>query len=94
MRLMLFVLFAGCLAVSAAFGAGDCGRAIPSRSELYLAPDGDDCGAGTLDAPFATLERARDAVRELKQDGLPAEGVTVRLRGGTYVVEDTFALLA
>jgi len=91
MRLMLFVLFAGCLAVSPAFGAG--GRRLPISSclELYVAPDGDDRSAGTIDTPFATLERTRDAIRELKEDGLPAP-VTVRLREGTYVIADSFAL--
>jgi len=52
---------------------------------------GNDAWSGTLaepngeDGPFATLERARDAIRALKQaGGLPPGGVTVFVRGGLY----------
>jgi len=48
--------------------------------------------AGT-DGPFASLERTRDAVRQLKQkDGLPPGGATVTVRGGDYPLPQTFAL--
>jgi len=51
----------------------------------YVAPGGDDDNPGTQGEPFASLERARDAVRALTLGpGLPAGGVTVYLRGGTY----------
>ena len=43
--------------------------------ELYVAPDGSDASPGTLDAPFATLERAQEAVKA---------GDTVWIRGGVY----------
>ena len=92
MRLVLLIALAGCLTIPAAFGAGGRPPATLSCAELYVAPDGDDRGAGTIEAPFATLERARDAVRELEGDGLPAGGVIVRLRAGTYVIGDSFAL--
>ena len=36
---------------------------------LYVAADGSDENPGTEAEPFATLERARDAVREIKQAG-------------------------
>ncbi len=53
--------------------------------ELYVAPTGSDANAGTQAAPFATVARARDAIRTLKGGaGLPAEGVTVWLRGGLH----------
>ena len=60
---------------------------------LYLAVNGSDAWSGRLaaptadqkDGPFATLERARDEIRRLKQGaGLPADGVAVALRGGSY----------
>src|SRR3989442_242178 len=45
------------------------------------------------DGPFATLERARDAIRGLKQKGkLPNGGVTVSVRAGTYVRSQSFQL--
>lgn len=61
--------------------------------EFFVAPDGRDENPGTLAQPFATLCRARDAVRGLKRNGpLPAGGVTVWLRGGEYRTNETFAL--
>jgi len=60
---------------------------------LYVAVNGSDAWSGRLatvapdrqDGPFATLERARDEIRRVKQSsGLPAGGVTVALRGGNY----------
>ena len=60
---------------------------------FYVAPDGDDSGPGTKDRPFATLTRARDAVRELKsRSGLPAGGAAVLVRGGRYAVGKTLEL--
>lgn len=34
-----------------------------AASDFYVAPDGDDVAAGTREAPFRSLERARDAAR-------------------------------
>ena len=62
---------------------------------LYVAPNGSDAGGGTRALPFATLERARDAIRTLKaHGGLPAGGVRVVVRGGAYRLRKTFALSA
>lgn len=48
-----------------------------------MAPWGDDAQSGTFGAPFATLARARDAVRPLIAAGL-TQPVTVLIRGGVY----------
>jgi hypothetical protein len=62
---------------------------VASAIGLYVAPGGNDANPGTKAKPFATLERARDAVRELKRVG-PLKGpVTVYLRGGVYRVVKT-----
>ena len=46
------------------------------RADLYVSPSGSDAAEGTEARPFASLERARDAVRGLKRDGkLPKAGV-------------------
>ncbi len=60
--------------------------APPARGvELFVAPDGDDANPGTREAPFRTLEKARDTLRELRAaDGLPEGGAQVVLRGGRY----------
>lgn len=61
--------------------------------ELFVAPGGNDEHAGTASQPFATVNRARDAIRALKKAGpLPLGGVTVWLRGGVYPVSETFCL--
>lgn len=63
--------------------------------EFYVATDGSDESPGTKSEPFATLERARDAVRALKQAGpLPFGGITVWVRRGEYFRARTFELTA
>ena len=66
------------------------------RTIYHVSPSGADANPGTLEQPFATLERARDAIRELKKrpDGLPGGGGRVLLRGGTYPRAATFELTA
>lgn len=64
-----------------------------AAAALHVSPDGADANPGTLAQPFASLERARDAIREIKQrSGLPPGGVTVFLREGVYNRQATFAL--
>ena len=55
-----------------------------SAADFYVAPDGSDANPGTQAKPFASLERARDAVRALKQTGPLTAPVNVWLRGGMY----------
>jgi hypothetical protein len=51
----------------------------------YVAPSGNDGGPGTLIQPFATVERARQAVAE---NNVAMTGdIVVYLRGGTYTPE-------
>ncbi len=60
---------------------------------LHVAVNGDDAAAGSEQAPFRTLTRARDAIRALKQRGpLPEGGVRVLIHGGTYELEQPLAL--
>ncbi|MGW3951885.1 right-handed parallel beta-helix repeat-containing protein [Streptomyces sp. NPDC004752] len=60
---------------------------------FYVSPTGADSNDGTRNAPFATLEAARDAIRALKsRSRLPAGGVTVYLRGGRHERSSTFTL--
>ncbi len=53
---------------------------------LYVAPDGDDSNPGTETQPFATLERAKDAVRSLKSN--VAKPITVFVREGVYYLSE------
>jgi len=70
-----------------------CAACCAQGAELYVAPDGNDANPGTPEKPFATVTRARDAIRALKQQtGLPDKGVTVWLRAGTYSLKQTLSL--
>ncbi len=71
-----FFRFAGLLFASVASA---------QEANFYVAPNGSDRNPGTLERPFATLERARNAIRALKARarGRPL-AVTVFVRGGTY----------
>ncbi|NLF68314.1 MAG: hypothetical protein GX575_04580 [Candidatus Anammoximicrobium sp.] len=63
---------------------------------FYVAPNGNDAWSGKLaepqggDGPFASIGRARDAIRQAKAaPGGLQEPVTVRIRGGTYFLSET-----
>ncbi len=66
------------------------------RCDFFVAPDGNDRWSGKLpaanadafDGPFATLGRARDAVRELKR-ARPNRDVLVLIREGLYALDKT-----
>lgn len=66
--------------------------AVPAFSgtaaTYYVSPSGDDAWAGALEQPFATLTRARDAVRGRIARGLDGD-VQVLIRGGLYEVSET-----
>lgn len=68
---------------------------------FHVAPSGNDVWSGKLaepnragtDGPWATLERARDAIRQLRRAGpLPAGGVEVVLAAGRYERSQAFEL--
>ncbi len=53
-------------------------------ADLYVAPDGSDENDGSKDAPFATIEKARDTVRGMDKTG--KTGITVAVKAGEYRV--------
>lgn len=59
--------------------------------DFYVSPNGSDKNPGSISKPFATLERARDAVRLSIVGGL-SKDVKVNLRGGTYNLTKTLVL--
>lgn len=65
-----------------------------SRSiQIFVATNGSDInGTGAISRPFASLERARDEIRNLKNEGKIAKDFQVNLREGTYYRENTFLL--
>ncbi len=65
----------------------------PHSIEFYVAPGGNDDSPGTMQRPFRTLDRARDAVRIMKRtDGALHAPVDIILRGGTYRLPAPFVL--
>src|SRR5207249_5929857 len=72
---LLIVCLAACLAAEPA-----------SATDFYVATNGSDANPGTRAKPFATLERARDAARNLGQGHSDRRsGSTIWLRSGDYV---------
>ena len=71
------------------------------QADFFVAVNGSDRWSGQLDqpnrtstdGPFATLARARDAVRALKRQG-DKQDILVLIRGGVYSLKETvvFAL--
>jgi hypothetical protein len=63
---------------------------------FFVACNGSDDWSGRLsqpddsgsDGPFATIARARDAVRFLSKDERSREPVSIVVRGGTYLLEE------
>jgi len=84
----LLILILALLAPSA------CRSAVPA-ADFYLSASGSDSWSGTLpapnakgtDGPFASLERARDAVRVLKKS--KSTDIVVYVREGTYELAKT-----
>ncbi len=73
----------------------------PADAVFFVATAGNDAWSGRLtepnaagtDGPWSSLGRARDEIRKMKRARrLPAGGVTVFVRGGTYRLTETFAL--
>ncbi|MGC4854936.1 RICIN domain-containing protein [Micromonospora sp. DT4] len=57
------------------------------QETYYVAPDGNDSNPGTLQSPFKTVQRARDAVRTVNAN--MTGDINVYLRGGRYQVTST-----
>ena len=72
----------------------------PNGAYFHVSPAGNDNWSGTssapnsdrTDGPFATLTRARDAIRQLKSDGRYHTAVTVLVMDGTYYLTEPLLL--
>ncbi|WNC72826.1 right-handed parallel beta-helix repeat-containing protein [Thalassotalea psychrophila] len=72
-----------------------------NQADYYVATNGNDAWSGTTaapdnkqsDGPFASLAKARDAVRTLKKSRInqrqPSKNITVLIRGGLYQLDET-----
>lgn len=59
---------------------------LVSNADFYVSADGSDENDGSFDAPFATLEKARDEVRKL--DKSQFDSITVAIKKGIYLVSN------
>ena len=70
-------------------------NAADTKADFYVSAKGSDSWSGALaepnalgtDGPFATMEQARDAVRDLKKE--KSTDIVVLIREGTYQLEKT-----
>ena len=61
------------------------GPVIATDGNIYVSTTGLDTNTGTIASPFKTLAKAQTYIRTLKTTtGLPANGLTVWIRGGRY----------
>ena len=61
---------------------------LPGAMEFHVATNGSDSASGTAAAPFATVQRARDAIRTQH----PPHPVNVIFHGGTYFLSEPLRL--
>lgn len=65
--------------------------------KIYVAPNGNDSWSGLVsdpsadnnDGPLATIEKARDKIREIKNNGGLSSPINVEIKGGVYELSET-----
>ena len=64
-------------------------------TRIYVSAQGADSNDGSIDAPFQTLKKAKNAVREMKSRGeIGTGGAVVYIRGGDYRFEESLRFTA
>ncbi len=71
-------------------GIGTSGEAATVQATYYVSPSGSDLNAGTLQAPFQTITKARDVVQTISKS--MTGDIIVYLRGGTYTIDSTISI--
>lgn len=82
-------------------GISNAGIPRPKGRVFYVSPGGNDSWSGKLpepnrartDGPFATLARARDAIRSMRMHKPVLKSVTVYVRGGVYTLSAPLVFL-
>jgi hypothetical protein len=69
--------------------AASATEAAAVQATFYVAPHGSDANPGTEARPFATIERARQAVRAVNKE--MTGDILIVLRGGIYRIDRTIA---
>lgn len=58
---------------------------VTGTADVYVAPNGNDAGKGTIDSPYKTLARAKEAVKALPK----TKDIVVEIADGFYPVDKT-----
>jgi hypothetical protein len=66
---------------------GFSGAIAAIQATYYVSPSGSDANAGTFEAPFRTITKARDVVQTVNKN--MTGDIVVYLRGGTYTIDST-----
>lgn len=101
--LLSCIVMVGLLSQKPASGIGtqiDQHKTSDQTILFFISPMGDDSWSGRIadinedqtDGPFATLERARDAVRQMRKANHISVPVHIQLREGIYYINRTFVL--
>ena len=61
-------------------------------ADFHVATNGNDSNPGSESRPFATLEKARDAIRQWRNENTVKEAVTVYLHGGRFEISQPLML--
>ncbi|MDD2599764.1 MAG: right-handed parallel beta-helix repeat-containing protein [Kiritimatiellae bacterium] len=77
----------GCFVLLISLGMAGCVSRGPDLT-LYVSPQGSDENSGTKELPFATLSKARDAVRAARKHSALSNGVEVVIAGGRYILPE------
>ena len=80
------------VAVSGLAAGTTTAEAAGGCKTLWVSPDGSDTAAGTEKAPFASLDRARDQIRDKKLNQHLRCDLVVNVKSGEYAVDSTFEL--
>ncbi len=74
-----------------AFLLGSAGLMPARAADFFIAPNGADSAPGSRQQPFATFQKAQEAVQRSRRQR-PAEPATVWLAGGNYFLDKPIAL--
>ena len=81
------IITAACLLSFSGCQDGNTDETATAERIIYVSPDGsDESGDGSQTAPFASMDMARQAVREMKKSG---GDIVVEFADGFYQLSDT-----
>ena len=79
-----------CAVLVAGIASGRVATTTQGAGDFFVATNGSDSNPGTLAKPFATLQKAQEAARNVAG----RKAVTIFIREGTYYLPETLILTA